>query len=432
MYAPAIIAQAEARLQQVYAGTFPQGFYRYPAAQAIEQARLLDRLKRDDGTLDPDKPLTAEQQRFILNEQILSKVDYRYFAERYVKVNKEGQELAPLFPLWESQELILADLARIESEHQAIGHPDGVLFNILKARQLGASTLTQSLIAHRVVTTGYVKALIASDTPDNSGSDGLFGMLELVVEHVPWWLKPSEKFHTKNKHIVFANHSIVRVESGKSMKGGLTEEGGSKGQMGRSKTYSAAHLSELSTWEHPEQIDDSLLPAIPRTPRTLVGFESTAKGRANWWHQHWQSAVRGRGRFSPIFIPWYAEKRKYWLPAPAGWVPATDTLDFAKRAELSGPKFMHRAVTLSREQLYWYESMKLDFVEKGALYKFLEEYPADPEEAFQYSGRSIFPIAVRERIRAQAKPILVVLEVKARAALSQMTQAEVRREVPSA
>lgn len=424
MYAPEIIAAQEARLQQVYAASFPRGFVRYPATQSIEQARLLDRLIDDKGQLT--RPLTTEQQAFILNEQLLSKVDYRYCAERYVKVNKEGQELAPLFPLWESQELILADLARVERQHAREGHPDGVLFNVLKARQLGASTLTQSLIAHRVVTAGYVKALIASDTPDNSGSDGLFGMLELVVEHLPWWLKPAERFHTKNKHIVFANHSIVRVESGKSMKGGLTEEGGSKGQMGRSKTYSAAHLSELSTWEHPEQIDDSLLPAIPRTPRTLVGFESTAKGRANWWHQHWQSSVRGRGRFTPIFIPWYAERKKYWLPAPGSWIPAPDTLAFAKRAEISGPKFVHHAVHLSREQLYWYESTKLDFLEKDALYKFLEEYPADPEEAFQYSGRSVFPIAVRERIRAQAKPILALLDIASRAELSRMTQAEIK------
>jgi hypothetical protein len=241
----------------------------------------------------------------------------------------------------------------------------------------------------------------------------------LLIENLPWWMKPAEKFHTKDKHIHFANGSRVRTESGKSMKGGLTERGGSKGQMGRSKTYSVAHLSELSTWEHAEQIDDSLLPAIPRDPRTLVICESTAKGRANWWHKHWEAAVRGRDtRFIPIFIPWYAERQKYWLPPPANWTPAEDTLQFAARAEREGPKYLHKPVSLSREQLYWYEAMKIEFTEKGHLYKFMEEYPATPEEAFQYSGRGVFPIGVQERIRQTARPLVAALEVKARAELS--------------
>lgn len=333
--------------------------------------------------------------------------------------------MAPLFPLWESQELILGEIARVEKAHDDAGHPDGILANVLKARQLGASTLSQALVAHRCLTAGYVKALIGSDTPDNSGSDGLFGMLELLVENLPWWLTPAERFHTKHRHIVFENHSIVRTESGKSMKGGLTEGEGSsgKGQMGRSKTYSVVHLSELSTWEHPEQIDDSLLPAIPRTPRTLVLFESTAKGY-NWWHRQWETSARGLTRFTDIFIPWYAEATKYWLPAPIDWTPSVDTLAFARRAEFEGPKWVHRRVRLTREQLYWYESTRAAFDAKGVLYKFLEEYPATPEESFQYSGRSIFPVPVRERIRAQARPVMAYLEVRAASEIAQLKRLE--------
>jgi hypothetical protein len=420
VYAAALIARSEQILTDQYAHLFPKGLTRYPAAQSIAIAEALEALY-DADTATTKRPLTDPERLFILNEQLLWKIDFAYGAERYIKVNKAGQDLLPLYPLWESQRLILAELARIQETRWKEGHPDGILVNVLKGRQLGCSTLAQALIAHRVVTHANVRALIGSDTPDNSGSDGLFGMTELIIENLPWWMKPKERFHTKDKHIHFETGSRVRTESGKSMKGSLTEKGGSKGQMGRSKTYSVVHLSELSTWEHAEQIDDSLMPAVPITPRTLMLLESTAKGRANWWHKHWTASVRGTDpRFLPIFIPWYAEKSKYWLPAPASWTPATDTLAFAARAEREGPKFMHAAVRLTREQLRWYEQSKRTFAEKDQLYKFLEEYPATPEEAFQYSGQGIFPLVVQERMRSQAKPWLAALEIRSRAELSKL------------
>ena len=175
----------------------------------------------------------------------------------------------------------------------------------------------QSLLAHRVLTHRHVRTMIASDVPQNSGSEGLFGMLELVVKHWPWWLKPKIQFHQKNQHIIFDNGSRVVVEAGKSMKGALADEGGVKGQIGRSKTYSAVHLSEITTWEHPEEINSSLLPAVPSTPRTLFGRESTAMGRNNYWHLEWKKTVAGKDpRFFNIFVPWYAERSKYLAADP--------------------------------------------------------------------------------------------------------------------
>lgn len=340
------------------------------------------------------------------------------YASKNCWINYEGQALRPMYPLWESQRLILAEVGRVELTHWQTGHPDGILANILKGRQLGASTLCQSFLAHRVLTHGHVRTLIASDVPQNSGSEGLFGMLELVVEHWPWWLKPRERFHTKNQHFMWENGSRVVVESGKSMKGGLQDEGQEKGQIGRSKTYSAVHLSEITSWERPEQIDTSLLPAVPRTPRTLMFRESTALGRNNYWHERWKVAAAGKDpRFFNIFIPWYAEASKYWLPYPASWVPSTDTLGFAARAAQHGPTYMHRPVSLSKEQLYWYEVSKAQAVQLDQLYKFLSEYPSEPEEAFQHSGRSIFSVETMDRLERQARPLTDVWAVAPRAEL---------------
>jgi hypothetical protein len=406
MYAPAVIAARQALLEQQAGELLPSGqLERFPVAYCHAMVRDLEQLWDPDKG-QPTRPFSQEEEAFVTNESMLVKIDYRYAAERYVFINYEGQSLRPMFPLWESQELILQAIARVELLHWQTGHPDGILGNILKGRQLGASTLCQSFLAHRCLTHGHVRTLIASDVPQNSGSEGLFGMLELVVEHWPWWLKPREKFHTKSHHLMWANGSRVVVESGKSMKGGLQEEGAEKGQIGRSKTYSAFHLSEITTWERPEQINSSLLPAVPYTPRTFGMRESTAQGRNNYWHTEWKLADAGQDpRFFNVFIPWYAERSKYWLPYPPTWIPDSDTLAFAKRATEFGPRYMHRPVTLAKEQLYWYELHRNAAIKREELYRFLSEYPSEPEEAFQNSGRSIFTIETQNRVAHQARPL---------------------------
>lgn len=424
MYHPLVVEHRQAVLEKAFGEVLPGGkLQRIPVEHCHERRAELDKLW-DPEERRPRREFSQDEHAFILNEQLLSKIDYAYAAERYIYINYEGQALKPMFPLWESQRLILAEIARVEYEHWRANHPDGILGNILKGRQLGASTLCQSLLAHRVLTHGHVRTLIASDVPQNSGSEGLFGMLELVVERWPWWLKPREKFHTKNHHIMFDNDSRVVVESGKSMKGGLQDEGQEKGQIGRSKTYSAVHLSEISSWERPEQIESSLLPAVPRTPRTLMFRESTALGRNNYWHLVWQVADAGEDpRFFNIFIPWYAEASKYWLPCPDGWQPSDETLHFARRATEKGPLYMHRSVHLTKEQLYWYELNYKAAQRQELLYRFLSEYPSEPEEAFQNSGRSIFSIETQTRVAAQARTLVDVLTVKSRVELLQDREA---------
>jgi len=412
MYHPDVIAWRREKLEAQLGSALPGGVIQeIPVETCHHWVRTLAQIW-DPEDRRQTRPFSREEEVFVANERLMTKISYPYWSQRYCMIQSEGQRLKPMYPLWESQQLILAEIARVEYEHWTTGHPDGILANLLKGRQLGASTFAQSCLGHRTTTHGFRKALIASDVPENSGSQGIFGMLELAVANLPWWLKPLELFHNKDKHIVFKNGSSVIVESGKSMKGGLTEEGGTKGNLGRSKTYSMAHLTELSTWERPEQIDDGLMPAIPVTPQTFMIKESTAKGRHNWWHREWLVADRGLGRAINIFIPWYAERSKYWLPPPTAWIPADDTLAFARRVQEHGPKYMHRAVTLAPEQLYWYERKKLEANEKEELYKFLEEYPAEPEEAFQYSGRSIFPIMVLDRVEQQQRPLIDLLTVR--------------------
>src|SRR5436190_849526 len=194
MYSEALIAHRQARLERKLGSVLPTStLERIPVEQCHGMVRTLQQI------WDPEqkvatRPFTQEEQIFVANERLLCPIDFRYFAERYWMIQSEGQTLKPLFPLWESQTLILAELAYQEEKRWRDKHPDGLLCNGLKGRQLGYSTLSEALVGHRVVTQTYVKALVASDVPQNSGSQGIFGMLELGFTHLPWWLRPGVKF----------------------------------------------------------------------------------------------------------------------------------------------------------------------------------------------------------------------------------------------
>ncbi len=359
--------------------------------------------------------LTPDEQAYIANELLMTQVDWRYWAERYVLIQKEGRDLAPMFPLWKSQEHILDVLGRLQVERVATGHPDGLLLDVLKARQLGASTMTQSIIAHRATTSPHTAGLIAADVPDQSLY--LFSMLERTLTHAPKFLTPAEIYHPKTGPLVLSNGSYVRVESDKSMRGGLMEEGGQKGQMGVGKTFIVAHLSEVAQWQYPDQIQYGLLPALPMTRETFCVRESTAKGRGNYWHQQWKLAEAGKSRFAPVFIPWFIDPKKYWLPPPGSWTPKDVTVAYAQRAKAQSPRWLFgRSLSITRAQLYWYETNRdaaeaQEAVSPGVLPEFLANYPADPEESFQHTGRSVFSHTVLARLQAQSRAAVAAIEV---------------------
>jgi hypothetical protein len=349
----------------------------------------------------PVRAATPKERVFVDSTGLRIALDFRYFAERFVTIDAEGYGLRPLFPLWESQAFVLKALGDLEWRREQEGHPDGLLLNVLKARQLGVSTLAEALIAHRVLTRGRVRALVGADVEDQAGY--LFRMVDRLYQSFPWFLRHPRLNFVKNREMVFSNQSYVKTAWGKSTRGALqsvTGQEGSKGAIGRGQTFSVIHISELATWDNPEQLDSALLPAIPIASTTLCLFESTAEIAGDWWHQHWLAAAEGEGRFTNVFIPWYAEPSKYSLPAPIDWSPASQTLAHAKKCELDSPKWMGRTVTLNRDQLYWYERTRAYYAKKGELGKFLREYCADDQECFQYAGRAIFTFDQLEAIDA--------------------------------
>lgn len=407
MFHPDVVANSIEELRREYQSTWPaDGLRPYSVSDCAAMQRHLEGLVDERGK--QTRPLKPDEEQFVHHEWLRCKVDYRYWAERYAVINIEGAGLARMYPLWESQTLILDRLAAAEYARFTNRDPDGVLANILKARQLGASTLAESIVAHRTTTHGEINALIASDEPESSAK--MFRIYRRLLGNLPWFMRPTVTDDVKNAEIAFQTGSRVEVGAGKSTRG----VEGERGQLGRSGTYSTLHLSEVSTWENADQIDGALLPAVPYSWRVIMLLESTAKGRLNWWHRQWLTTKKRTTRFINIFIPWYAELGKYWKPAPGTWVPKPQTIAHANRCAATSYQFLQHHVKLTREQMYWYETTRATYEEKDDLATFLEEFCADDEECFQYAGRSIFPLAVRERIRHEAKPLLGVIAIEPR------------------
>jgi hypothetical protein len=413
VYHPDRIAAREAETARAFRSVYPDGLPRYSVADsAALTAAVMSAVDPNDR---PIRPLTEEEQRFVGVARLRSIYDFPWFAERFVWIDQEGHGLRRLSPLWESQRLVLDQLARLEQHHATSGSPDGLLLNILKARQLGVSTLSEALVAHRLVTRTHIRALSGADVEDQAGY--LFRMVVRIYDNLPWFLKPGRVYFNKNRELSLANDSYLKTAWGKSTRGALqstTGLEGTKGAIGRGQTYSCVHISELPTWENPEQLDTALLPAIPYAPDTLVLYEATAEFAGDWWHRHWLASAEGVGRFRNVFIPWCAEPAKYSLPAPVDWSPSATTRGHAVKCERDSPKWFGRTVRLTRDQLYWYETTRRFYESKGQLYKFLKEYPADDQECFQYAGRSIFSLEQLEQIdrAGSRRPLLDVWTVE--------------------
>ena len=414
MYHPALIAQREEEATRRFGSAFPNRVIpRYSVADSIALTATAMAAVDEAGALR--RPLTEDEGLFVTSSRLRVIYDFPYFAERFCWIDMEGHGLRRLTPFWESQKMVLDQLGRIEQAREDTHSPDGLLLNILKARQLGVSTLSEALVAHRITTRAHIRALSAADVEDQAGY--LFRMVVRIYDQLPWFLRPGRVYFNKNRELSLANQSFLKTAWGKSTRGALqatTGLEGSKGSIGRGQTYSVVHISELPTWENPEQLDTALLPAIPYAPDTLVLYEATAEFAGDWWHQHWLASGQGEGRFQNIFIPWSAEPAKYSLPAPEGWTPRASTLAHQVKNERDSPKwFGGETRRLSRDQLYWYEKTRGFYESKGQLYKFLKEYPADDQECFQYAGRSIFTLEQLEQIdQAGRRPLLDVWTVE--------------------
>lgn len=284
-------------------------------------------------------------------------------------------------------------LYRVAKRQQEAGKP--VRLIILKARQLGFSTLTEGLIFHACATRKNRNALIVAHREDSTGN--LFRMSKLFYDLLPAPAKPMLKA-SNAQELVFENPSKSQKERDKNP--GLRSRircatAGGKG-IGRSDTLHCVHLSEYAFWpEGPDGKSSTLtgiLQAVPALPGTMVVIESTANGFDDFKTQ-WDNAVEGKNDFEAVFFAWY-ENPEYAMEPIPGTEWTDEERDLQKRYNLT-----ERQMTWRR----WCIANNCG----GDVDMFKQEYPGNPDEAFLHSGTGVFDneLVIRTKETA-AEPVL--------------------------
>lgn len=306
------------------------------------------------------------------------------YIERYLKIKTKDNKIIP-FELNEPQKKLMEVIARQESE----GKPLRII--ILKARQMGFSTLTEALIFHRTAMYFNVDSLIVAHREDSAKN--LFLMSKLYYDELPELAKPMLKASTAYE-LRFENP--IKDAAEKQREPGLRSRircvtAGGKG-IGRSFTLKNAHISEYAFWEGDKKATlAALLQAVPNHPDTMVIIESTANGFDDF-KELWDAAERGESDFEPVFFGWH-EMREYRMPAVPGteWTPE----ELALKA----------AYDLDDEQLMWRRWCIKNNC-GGDERMFRQEYPASADEAFLTTGTGVFDNEQITRLRqSAAQPI---------------------------
>jgi hypothetical protein len=390
VYHPKVIAERFAARMDVVRQQWPDFDPRQYTLAETESWDSRLRNAYDPVTKKQLRDLTEEETRYIVGEMIWCRSDFRYWVERRAKIPSDGGSLITI-PLRRTQQIILKKLADLEVT--SAERNDGVLALCLKARQLGVSTLSELLIAHKAAFYSHRSCMIASDIPTASGH--LFDMVERVY---------------RNQEIVFGQiDSRIRVGWGNATRG---QKGQARARLGQGSTIHAIHCSELSSWATPQQLDSSVNPALPRHQNTFGLYEGTALGRGTWLHETWKQSVKGNYRFRPIFIPWAVEVEKYSMPAPLDWAPTSLSLQHATHVEHIMREWCGINLALTKDQLFWYETTREDYAARRQLHAFLAEFAADPESAFQHSGTSYYPPEVLAAAHERARKMEGLAEVK--------------------
>ncbi len=379
MYSPLVTNKLAATIE----GSMPIRLREYSIPEIDEWTERMQLLHEPVGKQGwkLKRPLTEEEDLFKLNEQLMCKINFPYWATRYAYIRHEkGGDVRIKFR--ESQELMLSHIGDMQEK----GLP--ILIINLKARQIYSSTLSELILTHKVTTTGGITSILAADEP--SQSEFLFNMMQRVFEHLPWYLQPHRKYEVKGQQMFFDElDSNILVDSGNKSGGGL----------GQGKAIHAGHLSELATWRDPDMVTADLMPAIlsAASPDTFFILESTAKGKVSRWRDWWMAAKRDKFfGFRPVFIPFYVLKEKYAAEPPVGWTPDTRSLNFANSLAVT------KNVKLTKKQIYWWEKTYESYKEQNKLNEFFAEYASDDEEAFQLTGKSVFPTETIQDMRRKA------------------------------
>lgn len=324
----------------------------------------------------------------------------KWYIENFLKIRDKKSQLIP-FELNNAQSIVMDIIEKCEEEGKL------KRFLVLKARQMGLSTLFEGLIFHDTSNNKFKNSLIVAH--EEPASQNLFNMSKLFYEELPDVIRPMKKY-SNGKVLAFEspeNDEKIKAKN-PGLRSKITIATAGAGEVGRSATYHNIHASEVAFFPNARTTMLGLLQSVPDEMNTLVVLESTANGVGGYFYEMWQNATKGNNEFIPIFLPWFIDE--------------TYTRDF--RSEAQREQFIEEIMTVTQdndgnevrsyerelmerhnltfEQMFW-RKYTIENKCEGDELLFMQEYPATPEESFISSGRPVFPISALKKYQTITK-----------------------------
>jgi hypothetical protein len=340
------------------------------------------------GRIDNYDDLSEEEQakRAI---QVIAEDFYIFIERNLVIKEKMTKQLVPLKEVlnWEQQALV-------EQVIDDLIHGRPIRYIILKARQMGISTLIEALCYWWTSTHRYVTSVIIAH--EKNAVSALYKMFRRYYEYSHPHFQPDRKYNTKNELVFDVSDEVKKeyAEAGKTPPGLQSEIKtmvAADGK-GRADNINFFHGSEVAFWDDSADIVSSALQAVPMAPESFVFLESTANGIGGYFYDEWQLAKRGESQFKPLFFPWH-QHYKYELPATDEELGHLDDEETALY-ELFEEKGYDRESW--PRKIAFRRRKKLEF--RTDPKKFYQEYPSTPEEAFLASGRPVFDTKMLQKM----------------------------------
>ena len=199
-----------------------------------------------------------------------------YFIHTYAKITHPLKGLIP-FHLYDFQEKLLEDF----EDHR---------FNvILKARQLGISTITAAYVAWMMMFHREKNVLVIATK--FSTASNLVKKVKAIIKNLPDWLKISTVDIDNRTSFVLSNGSQIKASS-------------TSGDAGRSEALSLLVIDEAAHVEGLDELWMGLYPTLSTGGRCIA--LSTPNGVGNWFHKIYTESENKANDFYPTKLPWQA------------------------------------------------------------------------------------------------------------------------------
>tara|TARA_R110000751_G_scaffold52026_1_gene113575 strand:+ start:35 stop:1618 length:1584 start_codon:yes stop_codon:yes gene_type:complete len=221
----------------------------------------------------------------IVKEIVKSGKDPVYFINNYCRISHPLRGLIP-FKTFPYQDDLVQDFN------------DFRFSVILKARQLGISTITAAYIVWLILFHRDKNVMVLATKFATAAN--LVKKVKAMMKHLPDWIRITD--------ISIDNRTSFELTNGSQIKASSTS-----GDAGRSEALSLLVIDEAAFVDGLDELWTALYPTLSTGGRCIA--LSTPNGVGNWFHKTYTDAVDNQNDFKSVVLPWevHPERDQEWF-----------------------------------------------------------------------------------------------------------------------